>query len=95
MTIVDKDTKKASWRRSIIRLIRSLAIVYLLVMVCMMFLEESLIFFPSRYPDGDWKPWIGSIIALPIAVLSANLPSAWKKSAPNCAKGRKRSKEKG
>jgi fermentation-respiration switch protein FrsA (DUF1100 family) len=26
-------------------------------MVCMMFLEESLIFFPSRYPDGDWKPW--------------------------------------
>ncbi|MGD0517254.1 MAG: alpha/beta hydrolase [Thermoguttaceae bacterium] len=53
---MEKDTKKASWRRSIIRLIRSLAVVYLLVMVCMMFLENSLIFFPSRYPSGDWKP---------------------------------------
>jgi len=45
------------WRQRILRLIRSLAVVYLLVMVCMMFLENSLIFFPSRYPDGDWKPW--------------------------------------
>jgi uncharacterized protein len=48
---------KKSWRRRIFRLIRTAAIVYLLVMVCMMLLEDSLIFFPSKYPDGDWKPW--------------------------------------
>jgi hypothetical protein len=29
---------------------------YLLVMVVLMFLEESLIFFPSRFPEGDWDP---------------------------------------
>jgi hypothetical protein len=47
---------RKSWRRRILRLIRSAAIVYLLVVVCMMFLEESLIFFPSKYPEGDWRP---------------------------------------
>ncbi|MGA2796784.1 MAG: alpha/beta hydrolase [Thermoguttaceae bacterium] len=57
MTIVDKDSIKKSWRRRVLRLIRSAAIIYLLVMVCMMFLEESLVFFPSKYPEGDWKPW--------------------------------------
>jgi uncharacterized protein len=57
MTTVDKDTIKLSWRRRILRLIRSAAIVYLVVMVCMMLLEDSLIFFPSKYPEGDWKPW--------------------------------------
>ena len=57
MTIVNKDTIKISWRQRILRLIRSAAIVYLLVVVCMMFLEESLIFFPSKYPEGDWRPW--------------------------------------
>jgi uncharacterized protein len=57
MTNVDKDTIKISWRRRILRLIRSAAIVYLVVMVCMMLLEDSLIFFPSKYPEGDWKPW--------------------------------------
>jgi len=38
-------------------MIRFAAIVYLLVLACLMFLEESLIFFPSRYPEGDWQPW--------------------------------------
>ena len=31
-------------------------ICYLLVMVLMMILEESFIFFPTRYPEGDWQP---------------------------------------
>lgn len=30
--------------------------IFLLLIVVMMFLEESLIFFPARYPDGDWNP---------------------------------------
>ena len=31
-------------------------ICYLVVLGVMMFLEESLIFFPARYPEGDWQP---------------------------------------
>jgi pimeloyl-ACP methyl ester carboxylesterase len=57
MSIADKGAKKTPWWRPVLRIIRSLAVVYLLVMVCMMFLEDSLIFFPSRYPAGNWKPW--------------------------------------
>jgi fermentation-respiration switch protein FrsA (DUF1100 family) len=32
------------------------AVVYLGLMVVAMFFEERLIFFPSRYPEGDWNP---------------------------------------
>jgi fermentation-respiration switch protein FrsA (DUF1100 family) len=38
------------------RVLRGLAIAYLTVVVVMMFLERSLIFFPMRYPNGDWRP---------------------------------------
>lgn len=38
------------------RTFRAALIGYLLVVVVMMFLEESLIFFPQRHPDGDWRP---------------------------------------
>jgi fermentation-respiration switch protein FrsA (DUF1100 family) len=31
-------------------------IVYLLVVLAAMFFENSLIFIPSRYPEGDWRP---------------------------------------
>ena len=31
-------------------------VCYLLVMVLMMIFEESLIFFPTRYPRGEWSP---------------------------------------
>jgi hypothetical protein len=31
-------------------------ICYLVVLGVMMFFEESLIFFPARYPEGDWQP---------------------------------------
>ena len=33
-----------------------LAIAYLMILVLLMFLEESMIFFPSKYPQGIWKP---------------------------------------
>jgi uncharacterized protein len=29
---------------------------YLVMMVMLMFLEESMIFFPSKYPEGNWAP---------------------------------------
>lgn len=32
------------------------AVVYFGLMVVAMFFEERLIFFPSRYPEGDWDP---------------------------------------
>ncbi len=31
-------------------------IAYLLVVAAAMFLEDALIYFPSPYPEGDWKP---------------------------------------
>jgi uncharacterized protein len=33
----------------------SVAVAYLLMVVILMFLEKSLIFFPSKYPEGTWK----------------------------------------
>jgi uncharacterized protein len=33
-----------------------LAVAYLLLVGCSMVFEERLIFFPSRYPSGDWHP---------------------------------------
>lgn len=42
--------------RRLIRLGLTLAAGYLLLVLCMSVLENSLIFFPSVYPDGDWKP---------------------------------------
>src|SRR5262245_53168602 len=42
--------------RRIWRVVRVLLIAYLLIVILMMFLEESFLFFPTRYPDGDWKP---------------------------------------
>ena len=34
----------------------SLAVAYLFMVVLLMLLEESMIFFPSKYPKGIWKP---------------------------------------
>jgi len=42
------------WDR--LRWLRWLVVGYLAILVLMMFLEESMIFFPARYPDGDWHP---------------------------------------
>jgi fermentation-respiration switch protein FrsA (DUF1100 family) len=38
------------------RLTRSVLIVYLAVLLLLMLLEEWLIFFPSKYPQGNWQP---------------------------------------
>jgi hypothetical protein len=38
------------------RAARVLLIAYLVVLVAVMFLEESIIFLPSVYPEGDWQP---------------------------------------
>src|ERR1700676_3721708 len=38
------------------RILLILATAYLGLLVVMMFLERSLIFFPSRYPEGNWHP---------------------------------------
>src|SRR5436309_9420331 len=43
-------------RRLVIKAARVAALTYLLVLVLLMFLEEKLIFFPSRYPEGNWMP---------------------------------------
>lgn len=37
------------------RIVRPVLVVYLLVLLVMMLMENSLIFFPSRYPDGHWQ----------------------------------------
>jgi len=42
--------------RKILRVVCRVAAIYLAIMVLMMFFEEKLIFFPSRYPAGDWQP---------------------------------------
>src|SRR5262249_53233419 len=38
------------------RIVRFLLIAYLVILLLMMFMENSLLFFPTRFPDGDWQP---------------------------------------
>jgi fermentation-respiration switch protein FrsA (DUF1100 family) len=42
--------------RTIATVIIAAVLGYVTVVVLSMFLEESLVYFPSRYPEGDWKP---------------------------------------
>jgi uncharacterized protein len=56
MSNVAQDRVKTSKWQRILRLIRFAAIFYLILMVFLMFLEDHLIFFPSRYPSGEWNP---------------------------------------
>jgi len=44
------------WLFLVWRAARTALIAYLVILVAVMFLEESLIFFPSVYPEGDWQP---------------------------------------
>ena len=44
------------WRRRAWRMVKAVLIVYLLIVVGAMFLENSLIFHPMRYPGGEWRP---------------------------------------
>ena len=41
---------------SALRVLRALAVAYLAVLLLLMIFEESLIFFPTPYPAGDWTP---------------------------------------
>ncbi len=41
---------------ALLRIVRWLAVVPLILLLMLMFFEDSLIFIPSRYPEGDWQP---------------------------------------
>jgi hypothetical protein len=47
--------RPSGWRR-VWRLARILAVAYLGVLLLMVIFENSLIYFPSVYPDGYWSP---------------------------------------
>jgi len=48
--------RQTSWRTTILRTVSVGLGGYLFIVLVMMFYEEHLIFFPNRYPVGDWKP---------------------------------------
>lgn len=54
------ESSAIPWRRRLWSLTwrtgRAVLLGYLVVLVAAMFLENSLIYFPVLYPDGDWKP---------------------------------------
>ncbi len=49
-----QNAKPWPWR--VLKLLRWGAAIYLILLLLAMIFEESLIFFPSRYPEGDWHP---------------------------------------
>ena len=54
----DKHTASTQriWRRRIVVTALSLLIPFVILLGACMILEESFIFFPSRYPAGEWAP---------------------------------------
>jgi fermentation-respiration switch protein FrsA (DUF1100 family) len=44
------------WRRNLARLALFVGTIYLAIVILMSMQLDSLIFFPSRYPEGDWQP---------------------------------------
>ncbi len=48
--------RRRTWRGMLLRVAVGLAVGYLLVVLAMSIFEESLIFFPSVYPEGSWQP---------------------------------------
>lgn len=38
------------------RMVRAVVVAFLIVLLLAMWFEETLIFYPSRYPDGIWQP---------------------------------------
>src|SRR5689334_21953667 len=40
----------------LLRVLRILLLAYLMVLFVMVMFENSLIFFPSKYPEGIWSP---------------------------------------
>jgi uncharacterized protein len=41
---------------SLWRVVRALLVIFLVVILAAMLFEDSLIFFPTPYPDGEWHP---------------------------------------
>ena len=44
------------WLRLAWRVVRLPLIAYFVVLLVMMFFEESFVFVPSKFPNGDWQP---------------------------------------
>lgn len=54
-----QNATSSLWRRlwsSVWRIVRVVLLAYIIVAVVAMVFEESLIYFPSVYPQGDWNP---------------------------------------
>jgi len=47
---------KRSWLRRLRRVVCLVLICYLVIVLMLMILERSLIYFPTVYPGGDWQP---------------------------------------
>ena len=56
MNPIETKNLRKHWLRIAWRIVRLPLFFYLAVVVVLMFLEESLIFFPSRHPHGFWQP---------------------------------------
>jgi len=53
---VASKTVRAKLLGSVWRIVRLLLVCYLVLVLILMFFEESFIFFPTRHPDGNWRP---------------------------------------
>ena len=53
-SVPDSETSVGRVRRSLWNVLRVVGIVYLGIVLLMMLFENSLIFLPLRYPDGEW-----------------------------------------
>ncbi|MCC7086277.1 MAG: alpha/beta hydrolase [Pirellulales bacterium] len=50
------NVARRPWLRRLRRIVVVLLATYLAIVVLLMIFEESLIFFPSKYPEGEWNP---------------------------------------
>ncbi len=51
-----RSARRPAWLLPAWRFLRTLLLVYLGLILIMMWLEETFIFIPARYPAGDWDP---------------------------------------
>ncbi len=55
--MVDSSSQPTKSRRSFVwRIVRVALITYIALLVLMMLMENQLIYFPAKYPAGDWLP---------------------------------------
>jgi uncharacterized protein len=48
--------KMPRWLRCLLRIVLVAGATYGILAACLMYLENAMIYFPSRYPEGDWHP---------------------------------------